>query len=67
MSLYTINLFPSTDENWENMINIMEYYMILKSNELLILATKCMILEAIDLRKPDAERQRTLTSLFSRV
>lgn len=49
------------------MIIIMKYYVILKSNELLILAIKCMILEAIDVRKPDAERQRTLTSLFSRV
>lgn len=41
----------------------MEYYVILKSKEILLLATKFIILEVINLSKPDKERQKTLTSL----
>lgn len=64
MSSYTVNLYPSTDENWEDVINIMEYYVTLKSKGILLFETKCMILEVIKLNKPDSERQRTLTSLI---
>lgn len=56
MSLYDISLCLLIDENGENVINIMEYYVILKSKEVLLFVIKCMILEVILINKLDIER-----------
>jgi hypothetical protein len=67
MSSYDISLCPSTDENGENVINIMEYYVTLKSKEALLFAIKCMIPEVILINKSDIERQMTMTPLTCRI